>query len=125
MTLIAGVALALTPMTTRAGDEAGDKKGNGFTGKVTAYDADAKTMTVENKKDSKTMEFTTTDDTKIVDSDNKDADGTAIIIGSRVRVMTDEEGATEAKKVKVLPTKGKKGEMDDEDADADDTEVAE
>lgn len=119
MTLIAGFALALTPMTSRAADDDADKKSNGFVGKVTAYDADAKTMTVENKKESKTMEFTTTEDTQIVDGDEKDAEVTAIIVGSKVRVITEEEGGTEATKVKVLPKKGKKGDedMDDESSD--------
>ncbi len=118
MTLIAGVALALTPMTSRAADDdAADKKDNGFVGKVTAYDAEAMTMTVENKKHDKSMEFTTTADTQIVDGDDKDAEATAIAVGSKVRVMTEEEGGTEATKVKVLPKKDKKG-----DDDADDSE---
>lgn len=123
MTLIAGVALALTPMTSRAADDAADKKGSGFVGKVTAYDAEAKTMTVENKKDSKTMEFTTTEATKIMDGDDKDADATAIAVGSRVRVMTAEEGGKEAMKVKVLPAKkGKKGDTDEDDDSADESD---
>jgi hypothetical protein len=120
MTLFAGVALALTPMTSRAADDA-DKKGSGFTGKVTAFDATAMTMTVEKKKGEESMAYTMTEDTKIVDADNADAEATTITVGSRVRVMTDEEGSLAAKRIKVLPLKKDKDgtEVDDSD-DSDD-----
>lgn len=115
MTLIAGAALALTPMTSRAADDDADKKGSGFTGKVTAYDASAMTMTVEKKKGEESMEYTMSEDTKIVDADNEDVEATTIAVGSKVRVMTDEEGSTAAKRIKVLPLKKDKDgeEMDD------------
>ncbi len=117
ITLIAGVALAMTPTNSRAADDA-EKKDNGFAGKVTAFDATAMTMTVEKKKGDKSMEYTMTEDTKIVDADNAEIEAATITVGSKVRVVTDEEGSMAAKKVKVLPLKKDKdgAEMDDTDA---------
>ncbi len=118
LTLTAGIALALTPLTSRAADDA-DKKGSGFTGKVTAYDATAMTMTVEKKKGDESMEYTMTEETKVVDDKNEDVEVAAITIGSKVRVQTDEEGSTEAKRVKVLPLKKDKdgAEMEDDSSE--------
>ncbi len=118
MTVLAGFALALTPLTSHA-DEDAEKKNKGFAGNVTAFDAETMTMTVEKKKGDKTMDYTMTEETKIVDADNADVEAATIVIGSRVRVMTDEEGSMEAAKIKLLPTKKDKddADMDDDSAD--------
>ncbi|MGC1480434.1 MAG: hypothetical protein WA771_08015 [Chthoniobacterales bacterium] len=123
MTLIAGVALALTPMTSQADEEATEKKGKGFSGIVTNFDANAMTMTVENKKGTKTMDYVVNEETKYVDGDNKDSDASAVEVGSRVRVMTENPGDTQVSKLKILPAKGKKGKKDDMEDDEEDIEV--